>query len=574
MTLIRSTFVGQKRLKTLVLLMFSLVNVSQIWYNSLNKNKGENSVNTDTVIISREEYENLLKANAELAQQVKDLSEAVALLRQQRFGSSSEKNKVGDGSEQLSFLFNEPEVYADAAGASVPREPDLTTVKEHTRKKRAVNSEVLPEDVEIELIEKRLEGDDLKCPNCGEEMEQIGETVVRRLKLIPAKAVIVETHTYTYACKKCTVGEDEKTPIVSTKSDPPVIPGSNAAPEAIAFLAEEKFVAYTPLYRLEQILGRQGIPLSRQTMSYWLLRACELYLEPIWDLMRVLLLEEDILHADETTLQVLHELNRKAQTKSYMWLYRTGRYARQQLVLYEYQQTRGAEHPEKFLLGFKGYLHTDGFAGYHKLPKPIRVVGCHSHARRKFVEALVALKEEDRKGTAAERGVQYFDALFALEEKWHDLDPDERKKKRQEFAKPIMDELYDWVFHLNASAKSLLGKAAHYTRAQWQWLVGYLEDGRLEISNNRAERSIKPFVMSRKNFLFANTPSGAKASAIYFSLIETAKENGLDPYRYLTWLLKIAPTLNMKDCDQVEKLLPMNAPEDCQAGKRVVTVNE
>ncbi len=523
-------------------------------------------MSTDTVTISREEYESLLKTNAELAQQVKDLSEAIALLRKQRFGSSSEKNKV-EGGEQLSFLFNEAEVYADTAGSTAQKEPDLTKVKEHTRsKKRFVNTVDLPEDVEIEVIEKRLQGDDLKCPNCGGEMEQIGEDVVRRLKLIPAKAVIEETHIFTYACKQCTM-DDEKTAIAETKADPSVIPGSNATPEAIAFLADAKFVAYTPLYRMEQILERRGIPLSRQTMSNWLLRACELWLEPIWDLMKVLLLEEDILHADETTLQVLHELNRKAQTKSYMWLYRTGRYAKQQLVLYEYQETRGAEHPEDFLLGYKGYLHTDGYAGYHKLPNTIHVVGCHSHARRKFVEALAALKEEDRKGTPAERGVQYFDALFALEEKWHDLDPDERKKMRAKFSKPILDELYNWVFHLNASTKSLLGKAAHYVRSQWQWLVGYLEDGRLEISNNRAERSIKPFVMSRKNFLFANTPSGAKASAIYFSLIETAKENGLDPYRYLTWVLRTAPTLNMKDCDQVEKLLPMNAPDQCRARK-------
>lgn len=530
-------------------------------------------LSTETVTISREEYESLLRANADLSRQVKELAEAIALLRKQRFGSSSEKNKVDDGSEQLSFLFNEPEVYVDAVEAS-PKEPDLTTVKEHKRSKRFVNSATLPEDVEIESVEKRLKGDDLKCPNCGEIMDEIGETVVRRLKLVPAKAVIVETHIFTYACKKCTVGEDEKTPIVSAEADPPVIPGSNATPEAIAFLAEEKFVAYTPLYRMEQILERRGIPLSRQTMSYWLLRACEMYLEPMWDLMKVLLLEEDILHADETTLQVLNEPERKAQTKSYMWLYRTGRYASQQLVLYEYQQTRGAEHPENFLLGYKGFLHADGYSGYHKLPEEIHVVGCLAHARRKFVEALATIKEEDRKGTAAEHGVQYFDALFALEEKWHDLEPDERKKKRMEFARPILDELYNWVFHLNAAPKSLLGKAAHYTRSQWQWLLGYLEDGRLEISNNRAERSVKPFVMSRKNFLFANTPSGAKASAIYFSLIETAKENGLDPFRYLTWVLKTAPTLDMRDCDQVEKLLPANAPEDCRAGKRIVAVNE
>jgi hypothetical protein len=171
-------------------------------------------LNNETVTISREVYENLLKANAELSQQVKDLTEAIALLRKQRFRSSSEKNKV-DGGEQLSFLFNEAEVYEDTAGSADVKEPDLTTVKGYKRStKRLVNSADLPEDVEIEPVYKRLEGDDLKCPNCGEEMEQIGEDVVRRLKLIPAKAVIEETHIFTYACKKCTV-DDENSVIVS-----------------------------------------------------------------------------------------------------------------------------------------------------------------------------------------------------------------------------------------------------------------------------------------------------------------------------------------------------------------------
>ncbi len=224
-------------------------------------------------------------------------------------------------------------------------------------------------------------------------------------------------------------------------------------------------------------------------------------------------------------------------------------------------------HPENFLKGFKGYLHTDGYAGYHKLPGSIRVVGCLAHARRKFDEALAGLKEEDRKDSPAMRGVEFFDALFHIEEQIKDLTPEERKQKRNDLSRPVMTKLHDWVFRLNAAPKSLLGKAAHYTREQWQWLIAYLEDGRLEASNNRAERSIKPFVMSRKNFLFANTPSGAKASAIYFSLIETAKENGLDPYRYLTWVLKTAPGLKKQNQfeTQLSSLLPLNAPDECRA---------
>ena len=535
------------------------------------RSKGESALSNESEVVSRQEYEDLktayeeaLQANEDLAKQVQNLIEQLALMKKQRFGSSSEKSIPADMGEQLGMLFNEVEVYADST-SEPPEDPDLTTVKEHKRTRRRITHDSdLPEDVEIEIIDKKLEGEDLNCPNCGKPMVEIGEDVIRRLKLIPAHAVIEEFHVRSYKCENCTA-DDGGDRIVSTKPDPAVIPGSNAAPEAVAFLADEKFEMCSPLYRIEQMLNQRGIPLSRETMSNWLITACMLWLKPIWELMKVLLLETGILHADETTLQVLHEAERKAQTESYMWLYRTGRYAPQQFVLYEYQETRNADHPKNFLLGYEGYLHTDGYQGYHSLPDGIRVVGCLAHARRKFVEALAALREEDRKGTAAERGVRYFDTLFAMEEKWHDLNPEDRKQKRLEFAKPILDELHDWVFRLNASHKSLLGKAAHYTRAQWQYLIAYLEDGRLECSNNRAERSIKPFVIARKNFLFANTPSGAETSAIYFSLIETAKENNLDPYKYLVWVFKTAPTLDMTDCDQVETLLPMNAPDSCRS---------
>ena len=525
-------------------------------------------MNNDTVTISRAEYEGLLKANEELTKQVEILTQQIALARKQRYGSSSEQSKYDDGSEQLSFLFNEPEVYADSSVA--PQEPDLTTVKEHKRQRKHVTRECdLPEDIEVEDNLRDLPESEKFCEVCGEPLEWIGEDKIRRLKIVPAKYVVVETRIQKYRCKNCQINGAD-TPILEGKADPPVIPGSNAEAEAIAYLAAEKFVMYSPLYRIEQQCNRIGIPLSRQTMSNWLLKACGLWLEPIWKQMHQALLKEDILHADETALQVLNEPSRKAQTKSYMWLYRTGKEAKQQLVLYEYQQTRGAEHPENFLKGYEGYLHTDGYAGYHKLPPSIKVVGCQAHARRKFDEALAGLAEADRKDSPAMRGVRYFDALFRIEEEIENLSPEERKKIRNERAKPILDELHDWVFRLNAAPKSLLGKAAHYTREQWPWMIRYLEDGRLEISNNRAERSIKPFVMSRKNFLFANTPGGAKSSAIYFSLIETAKENGLDPYRYLTWVLKTAPKLKERNQfdELVGTLLPVNTPEECRAGKK------
>ncbi len=264
-----------------------------------------------------------------------------------------------------------------------------------------------------------------------------------------------------------------------------------------------------------------------------------------------------VLHADETTLQVLHEPGKTPQSKSYMWLYRTGSDARHPIVLYEYQPSRRKEHPKAFLEGFKGYLHTDGYDGYHSLPDGVIIVGCWAHVRRKFDEALKTLQEKSRGNSNAMRGKRFCDKLFTLERKFSDLPPDERYKQRQELSKPIVEEFFAWLGALGALPKSPLGVAANYALGQRKYLERYLLDGRLEISNNRAERSIKPFVIDRKNFLFANTPRGAKASAIMFSVIETAKENGLNPFAYLTYIFKNAPNWDIRNnMDHLSWLLP------------------
>ena len=221
-------------------------------------------------------------------------------------------------------------------------------------------------------------------------------------------------------------------------------------------------------------------------------------------------------------------------------------------------------HAERFLEGFSGYLHADGYQGYHKLPENIRVVGCWAHARRKFDEALNALPPNQREGTAALTGLEYCNKLFAWEERFKKLSPEERKRQRLKEEKPILDALLAWANSVSAAPKSALGKALHYLREQWPYLLRYLEDGRLELSNNRAERGIKPFVIGRKNFLFANTPLGAQGSAVIYSLIETAKETGLDPYRYLVWVLRQAPRLAAVNEDWAERLTPATAPDDCR----------
>lgn len=523
------------------------------------------------VTISRAEYEKflgqkqqLLAQNerlAELEQRIEGLMEALRLANHKRFGASSEKSEESL-MEQLSFLFNEAEVFAAAE-----QDEPATEVKAHKRRKKNndYTMDTLPENLPVERIEHRLEGDDLVCPQCGETMTEIGTEVVNKLKIIPAQMVVEQHVYYSYACRSCSETADEgcETPVVKAPREKSIIPGSFATAEAIAHIMTQKFVMGAPIYRQEQEINRKGIHLSRQTMSNWILKATEDYLAPVYEQLHKELLTREVLHADETTLQVLHEPDKKPQSDSYMWLYRTSGDTDKPIVLYEYQPGRGAKHPKAFLTGYKGYIHTDGYAGYHDLGEDITVVGCWAHARRKFDEAVKSLPKGKAKGSSAYQGLAYCNLLFSIEQEIAEKTAEERYEERLKQAKPVLDALLSWANSRTAAPKSALGKAFHYLKEQWPYLTNYLKDGRLEISNNRAERSIKPFVIDRKNFLFANTPKGASGSAIMFSLIQTAIENGLEPYKYLTWLLKQAKDADLTDEQTIQALMSWNASAAC-----------
>lgn len=517
----------------------------------------------ETVTITKTEYESFkaLEANyARLERQVDYLLEQARLSRHRQFGASSEKSEYD--LDQLS-LFNEAELTADA---NIP-EPELVEIEKHYRKRKRLVNDTLPEDLPVEVVEHDLPAGERVCSECGGNLHLIGKETRRELKLIPAKAVIVEHVRYVYGCRECEKDEFGA-PIQRAPTDEPVIKGSFASPEAIAHIMTQKFVMGVPLYRQEQEWARQGIPLSRQTMSNWLLRAAEDWLEPIYERLKDILCRSEVLHADETTLQVLHEPGKSTQSKSYMWLYRTSGDAVHPIVLYDYQPDRRAKRPMEFLKDFKGYLHTDGYEVYHGLPEHIVTVGCLAHARRKFDEALKALPEKDREGTPALHGKRYCDKLFELEREFERLSHEERYEKRQALSKPLMEEFFAWLDSLKVLPKMPIGVAVNYALKQRKYLERYLLDGRLEISNNRAERSIKPFVIGRKNFLFANTPRGAKASAVMYSLIETAKENGLSPFDYLQYIFKNVPNWNLSgNPDMEEQLLPWLAPDLCKTTK-------
>ena len=540
----------------------------EICYNiDMKKTELNRTSNAEMVTISRAEYEKLQaqgKRVSELESRVEVLMEALRLARHKQFGASSEKSE-DTLTEQLSFLFNEAEVFVEEKKAEAE---NVTVVAAHKRhKKHEYTLDNIPDNIPVKQTEHRLEGEELICPECGDTMTEIGKEVVRTLEIIPAQTIVREDIYYTYACKKCGESADAgcETPIVKAPREKNIIPGSFASAEAIAHIMTQKFIMGSPLYRQEQEMNRKGIQLSRQTMSNWILKATEEYLTPVYEQLHTELLKRDVLHADETTLQVLHEPGKKPESDSYMWLYRTGGDTDKPIVLYEYQPGRGAKHPKEFLAGYKGYLHTDGYQGYHSLPEDITVVGCWAHARRKFDEAVKSLPKGKAKGSSASQGLTYCNLLFGIEQELAELTPKERYHERLEQAKPVLDAMSAWANTRTAAPKSALGKAFTYLKEQWPYLTNYLNDGRLELSNNRAERSIKPFVIDRKNFLFANTPKGATGSAVMFSMIQTAIENGLDPYKYLTWLMKTAKDTDMENAAAVQAMLPWNAPRECRS---------
>lgn len=515
------------------------------------------SKNGETITIPLSEYNSMKERCSELEAQVNWLMEQLKINNKKTYGSKSEQTEYVY--EQLSLLHNEAEFYSDI------EEKEEVKVASHTRKKKTGTIEKLPENIKTVVVEHTLTAEEQVCNKCGSQLEVIGKEVKQHLKIKPAEVYIQEDVYYTYACKNCEKNDIE-TPIVKTPQESPVIKGSFASPEAIAHIMTQKFVMYSPLYRQEQELKRQGVELTRQTMSNWLLKASKLWLEPIYERLRNLLVHEDVIHADETTLTVLKTKDKPTPKKAYMWLYRTSACSGKNIVLYDYKPNRKIENAENFLQGFKGYIHADGYPGYHKLGENFTVVGCWAHCRRRFTEAVEILKKEDRQNSNAAKGLEFCNELYKIEDEIENFSYEDKLKVRQEKSKQILDAFLCWAETIYAAPKSKLGTAIQYLKNNEKYLRNYMKDGRLEIDNNRTERSIKPFVMGRKNFLFANTESGAQGSSVIYSIIETAKENNLDPYKYLTYIFKKFP--NLKEDEAVDILLPWNVPEECKSHLR------
>jgi len=509
----------------------------------------------------------LEQQNAELNARLNFFQEQFNLHRQKLYGRSSEQDVLP---EQLS-LFNEAE---DTANAKA-EEPTIEAITYTRRKRRAGQLEDKIKDLPVEVIDHEIPEAERICPCCQGPLHEMRTQVRREIKYKPAAFSVVEHHQHLYACRHCEQqadGAQIKPTIIKAAMPRPFLPGTLASSSLLAHICDQKYTCHQPLYRQEQHFQRLGLDLSRQTMANWIISSVPAGLDQIYHHLHRQLLGRSIIQADETTLQVLREPGRSADTTSYMWMYRSAVRDGPPIILYEYQTTRAGKHPQKFLANFHGYIQSDGYAAYGMLSNVIQV-GCLAHHRRGFVDALKAMPGDSKdKMTAAGRGLEYCDRLFAIEQTLAGLSDQERFEQRLVQSKPVLDEFHAWLKQMRAQVlpKSLLGKAVTYCLNQWTFLCNFLLNGQLEISNNVGERAIRPFVIGRRNWLFSNTPKGASSSAVIFSLVETAKANNCKPFDYLQFLFNQLPNVERNDPSVLEQLMPWSLalPDDCRVGQK------
>jgi len=487
----------------------------------------------------------------EQAEKIAYLEEWKRLIDSQRFASKSEK-----ASRDQFPLFNEPEV---EAGDLVEESEDETiSVPAHTRKKRGRRP--LPEFLPVREILHDLSDEEKVCPHDAcHTMKEIGRDTSDQLEFIPAQVEILRHVRPKYACPSCKEG-------VSIAPMPPLpVPKSIATPSLLAQVATSKYADGLPLYRQEKIFERLGLDLSRATLAHWMVKMGDL-VDPLVERIKEEIRAYDLVQCDETPFQVLKEPGKTAQSQSYLWALRGGA-LEHPLIYYEYDPSRSGEVPKRLLRGFEGFLQTDGYEGYSAIGREPKVVhvGCWAHARRKFDEALRGQKSKSKKKTkktaresVARQAMGQIQALYRIEKKLNDVSPEERHRVRQAESLPLVEALREWLDDSidRVPPQSLTGKAMAYLDRQWPKLVRVFEDARIPLDTNRVENVIRPFVVGRKNWLFADTTAGARASANLYGLIETAKANGIEPWAYLRHVFDALPRATSPD--QIEALLPQN----------------
>jgi len=493
----------------------------------------------------------------EYGEEISQLREYIRLLKSQHFGSRSERTAP----DQMG-LFNEAEALCQEVGSEAKGEDEdedsEMEVPAHTRRKRG-GRKPLPDYLPREEVLHDIPEDEKVCGNDpGHALTRIGEEKLEQLVFVPATAKVLVHIRPKYACSSCKDG--------ITVAPPPVqpIPKSFASASLLAQIVTSKYVDALPLHRQAKIFERIGVDLSRNTMASWVIRMGEL-VSPLTDRFLDEIQANSFVQCDETPFQVLKEDGKLATSSSYLWALRGGGLERP-LLYYEYDPSRSGEVPKRLLRDFKGFLQTDGYEGYAALGKEPGIVhvGCFAHARRKFDEALRGQKNSRKskkskpgaKVSLARQGLEQINKLYKIERSYGDAKPEERLALRREKLAPKLAILRAWTLASKdrVPPKSLAGKAIGYLDSQWPKLERVLDDGRLPLDTNAVERAIRPFVIGRRNWMFADTPKGAVASARLYSLVETAKANGLEPWAYLAKIFEALPAATT--AGDIEALLP------------------
>ena len=492
------------------------------------------------------------------------LMEQVILGKQNRFGRSSEKM---EDTSQICFqevdgtivFFNEAEAVYDLN----EKEPDELELKSPKQPKRKGKKESDLSGLTVRRIDHYLSEEELEIEFGVNGWKQLPDAISKKYHFVPARVEVEEHHIGVYASKT-----DEH----MVKADHPkaLLHGSLVSPSLGAAIINGKYVNAVPLYRLEQEFQRYGLQITRQNMANWCIRLAEEYLSILYDYLHKELYFYHVIQADETPVLVNHD-GRGAGSKSWMWVYRSGHlYQKQQIVLYEYQQTRNASHPREFLKGYDGICVTDGYQVYHTLEKELEeltIAGCWVHCRRRFDEALKLIPKPSQKESNAFLLMKQIQAIYREEGKLNDLSSNERLKQRQAVIKPLVDAFFVYLKTINVSKKDKFGDAVGYALNQEKYLRVFLTDGDVPIDNNASERAIRGFCIGKKNWQMIDTIHGAKSSAIIYSIVETAKANNLKPFDYVQHLLEEIPKhMNNKDCSFLEDLLPWS--EKLPAGIR------
>ena len=507
------------------------------------------------------EQENTIKELREMVDELRslkaNLEETLEEFRRQFFGVKSEKttSKSKDESQAVK---------------------KTVTVKEHTRKRKPkATRDELYADLPVREIICPVEESERFCDWCNAEMIPVTSKFVREeIRITPAKVERIHYMQEVLMCPECHKDHDGsfKSGIVPKS----LFPHSPASASSVAYVIFDKGFMGLPYYRMESAFKQLGAKINRETLANWCILATKKYLLPVFVRLHEEMLKRDIIHADETTCQVLREDGKEAQSTSYMWIYSSGSDGLPGIVLYEYQPGRSGVYPQKFLDGFHGKLQCDGYQGYNKV-EDVQLICCSAHARRKFYEALPAgkkktiklldvnsseaIKEPEipqtdlEKYIPAEIGIAYFNKLFYLEREFKELSPEERQKKRIEQEVSVWENFFGWLGTLNPTKGSKLEKAVNYAQNHKHTLQGYLQDGRCELSNNRAERNAKSYAIGRKNSLFHTSVNGAVASSVIYSLVETAKANNLNVFQYIYILLLYMPGCKNRS-EGIEQLMP------------------